>query len=33
MIGFAAQVPLEEGLRRLVAWWRESRAIPEEACA
>ena len=29
-IGFAAQVGLEEGLRRLVAWWQESRS-PVEA--
>ena len=25
MLGFRAEVPLEEGLRRLVAWWREQR--------
>jgi UDP-glucose 4-epimerase len=25
MLGFRAQVPLEEGLRRLVAWWRSHR--------
>lgn len=25
-LGFEAEVPLEEGLRRLVAWWREERA-------
>jgi UDP-glucose 4-epimerase len=25
MLGFEAQVPLEEGLSRLVAWWREQR--------
>jgi UDP-glucose 4-epimerase len=25
-LGFRAQVPLEEGLRRLVAWWQEERA-------
>ncbi|GAB4549214.1 MAG: NAD-dependent epimerase/dehydratase family protein [Anaerolineae bacterium] len=25
MLGFRAQVPLEEGLRRLVAWWQEER--------
>ena len=24
-LGFRAEVPLEEGLRRLVAWWREAR--------
>ena len=26
VLGFEAQVSLEEGLRRLVAWWREERA-------
>ena len=25
MLGFRAEVPLEEGLRRLVAWWRSQR--------
>jgi UDP-glucose 4-epimerase len=25
MIGFEAKVGLEEGLRRLVAWWREAK--------
>jgi UDP-glucose 4-epimerase len=25
LLGFRAQVPLEEGLRRLVAWWRQQR--------
>lgn len=30
-IGFAAQVGLDEGLRRLVAWWQESRAPVEAA--
>jgi UDP-glucose 4-epimerase len=25
LLGFAAKVPLEEGLRRLVAWWREEQ--------
>lgn len=25
LLGFEAMVPLEEGLRRLVAWWREDR--------
>jgi len=25
MLGFRAQTPLEEGLRRLVAWWQEER--------
>jgi UDP-glucose 4-epimerase len=24
-LGFRAQVPLEEGLRKLVAWWRPLR--------
>ena len=26
MLGFRSEVPLEEGLRRLVAWWRAERA-------
>jgi nucleoside-diphosphate-sugar epimerase len=26
LLGFEAQVPLEEGLRRLVAWWRAEQA-------
>jgi UDP-glucose 4-epimerase len=25
LLGFRAQVPLEEGLRRLLAWWRTSK--------
>ena len=25
MLGFEARVPLEEGLRRLVSWWRENQ--------
>jgi UDP-glucose 4-epimerase len=25
ILGFEAQVPLEEGLSRLVAWWRAER--------
>jgi UDP-glucose 4-epimerase len=25
LLGFEAQVPLEVGLGRLVAWWREER--------
>jgi UDP-glucose 4-epimerase len=28
-IGFEAQVGLEEGLRRLVAWWQASKAVAE----
>ena len=33
LLGFEAQVPLEEGLLRLVQWWREQRAIKkEESC-
>jgi UDP-glucose 4-epimerase len=31
MIGFEAKVGLEEGLRRLVAWWRAERAAPAGA--
>ena len=27
MIGFQSQVTLEDGLRRLVAWWQENRAV------
>jgi UDP-glucose 4-epimerase len=27
LLGFIAEVPLEEGLRRLVAWWRAERAV------
>jgi UDP-glucose 4-epimerase len=30
-IGFQAQVGLEEGLRRLVAWWQASKAVAETA--
>jgi len=26
LLGFEAQVPLEVGLTRLVAWWREMKA-------
>ena len=25
MLGFRAQVPLEDGLRRMVEWWRSER--------
>jgi UDP-glucose 4-epimerase len=28
MLGFEAQVGLEEGLRRLVKWWRATRVVP-----
>jgi len=31
MLGFEATVPLEEGLRRLVAWWRAERQAELEA--
>ena len=31
MLGFEAEVGLEEGLRRLVAWWRSTRAPVEAA--
>jgi len=30
-IGFAATVGLEDGLRRLVAWWQASKAVTETA--
>ena len=30
-IGFEAQVDLDEGLRRLVAWWQASKAVAETA--
>lgn len=29
MLGFEAQVSLEEGLRRLVSWWREQKLVKE----
>ncbi len=32
-LGFTAEVGLEDGLRRLVAWWRAEKAIPEGAFA
>lgn len=32
-LGFRAEVSLEEGLRRLVAWWREERGLPVAAPA
>jgi len=28
MLGFEARIPLEEGLRRLASWWRESQSQP-----
>ena len=33
LIGFRAQVPLDDGLRGLVDWWREEQAatLPQEA--
>lgn len=27
LLGFEAEIPLEQGLRDLVAWWREARAL------
>jgi UDP-glucose 4-epimerase len=30
-LGFTAEVPLQEGLRRLAAWWRESQVLDELA--
>ena len=29
VLGFQAEVPLEEGLRRLVSWWRAERSLLE----
>ncbi len=29
LLGFEAEVPLDEGLRRLVSWWRAERAVGE----
>ena len=31
LLGFEAQVPLEEGLRRLVNWWREKQQTKDES--
>jgi UDP-glucose 4-epimerase len=31
--GFRAEVGLEDGLRRLVAWWQAERAVNQEAFA
>ncbi len=31
VLGFEAQVPLEEGLRRLVEWWRDEAALVKES--
>jgi UDP-glucose 4-epimerase len=30
-IGFEAEIGLDEGLRRLVAWWQASKAVNEPA--
>ena len=32
-LGFTAQVGLDDGLRRLVAWWTAEKALPEGAFA
>jgi UDP-glucose 4-epimerase len=32
-LGFRAEVSLEEGLQRLVAWWQASKTVAEAACA
>ena len=32
-LGWKPEVDLEEGLRRLVAWWRAERALANEAGA
>lgn len=29
LLGFEARVPLEDGLRQVVAWWREARVVRE----
>jgi UDP-glucose 4-epimerase len=29
LLGFEAQASLEEGLRRLVSWWRAQKGIKE----
>ncbi|WP_414590362.1 hypothetical protein [Anabaena sp. CCY 9614] len=29
LLGFEAQISLEEGLRRLVSWWREQKLAKE----
>jgi UDP-glucose 4-epimerase len=33
MLGFEARIPLEEGLRDLVAWWRDTRPAEAEQAA
>ena len=32
-LGFRAHVSLEEGLRKLVKWWKEARLVPAEAAS
>lgn len=32
LLGFEAQVPLEQGLRQLVNWWREQQLTKKESC-
>jgi UDP-glucose 4-epimerase len=32
-LGFAAEVDLDEGLRRLVDWWRAERSVVADAKA
>ena len=33
MLGFTAEIRLEQGLRELVRWWRAERALANEAAA
>jgi UDP-glucose 4-epimerase len=33
LLGFRAEVPLEEGLKRLVHWWEEERKLELSTCA
>jgi UDP-glucose 4-epimerase len=33
LLGFHTQVPLEEGLRRLVQWWSKERSIEPEVAS
>lgn len=33
LLGFRAEIPLEDGLERLVRWWEEERALELSTCA